>query len=77
MTATQRKVSVIVPTCDRPVYLREALSSIRALEGADFAFEFWFVITALSPKPDPWRMNSVQSTCILPLMAPPQLVTLD
>ena len=39
MTATQRKVSVIVPTCDRPVYLREALSSIRALEGADFAFE--------------------------------------
>jgi glycosyltransferase involved in cell wall biosynthesis len=38
MTA-QRKVSVIVPTCDRPVLLRQALASIRALEGPDLAFE--------------------------------------
>lgn len=39
MVATQRRVSVIVPTCNRPAFLREALSSIRALEGADLAFE--------------------------------------
>ena len=38
-TATQRKVSVIVPTCDRPALLREALASIRALEGPDLSFE--------------------------------------
>jgi len=34
-----RKVSVIVPAYDRPLLLREALASIRALEGADLAFE--------------------------------------
>ena len=38
-TVTQRKVSVIVPTCDRPALLREALASIRALEGSDLFFE--------------------------------------
>lgn len=37
MTAVQRKVSLIVPTCDRPALLREALASIRALEGADLS----------------------------------------
>jgi glycosyltransferase involved in cell wall biosynthesis len=35
----QRKVSVIVPTCDRPALLRQALASIRALEGPDLTFE--------------------------------------
>ena len=39
MAAVQRKVSVIVPTCDRPMLLREALASIRALEGHDLTFE--------------------------------------
>jgi len=40
MTApTQRRVSVIVPTCDRPALLRQALASIRALEGSDLTFE--------------------------------------
>jgi glycosyltransferase involved in cell wall biosynthesis len=39
MTGGQRKVSVIVPTCDRPALLRQALASIRALEGPDLTFE--------------------------------------
>ena len=39
MAAAQRKVSVIVPTYDRPALLREALTSIRALEGPDLTFE--------------------------------------
>ena len=39
MVAAQRKVSVIVPTCDRPALLRQALKSIRALEGPDLTFE--------------------------------------
>src|SRR5215467_16114485 len=34
-----RRVSVIVPTSDRPSTLREALASIRALEGPDLIFE--------------------------------------
>jgi len=34
-----RRVSVIVPTCDRPAMLREALASIRALQGPDLEFE--------------------------------------
>ncbi len=37
--ASQRIVSVIVPTCNRPVLLREALASIRALQGPDLTFE--------------------------------------
>ncbi len=35
----KRKVSVVVPTRDRPNLLREALASIRALEGDDLTFE--------------------------------------
>lgn len=34
-----RRISVVVPTRDRPAFLREALASIRALEGADYSFE--------------------------------------
>lgn len=34
-----RRVSVVVPTCDRPKSLRRALESIRALDGPDLAFE--------------------------------------
>ncbi|MEZ6030849.1 MAG: glycosyltransferase family 2 protein [Hyphomonadaceae bacterium] len=37
MRTTQ--VSVIVPTCDRPKYLRQALASIRALETGALKFE--------------------------------------
>jgi glycosyltransferase involved in cell wall biosynthesis len=37
--APKHKVSVIVPTCDRPALLRQALASIRALEGLDLTFE--------------------------------------
>ncbi|MES1204158.1 MAG: glycosyltransferase family A protein [Pseudomonadota bacterium] len=33
------RVSVIVPTADRPHFLRVALASIRALEGPDLSFE--------------------------------------
>lgn len=39
ITTVQHKVSVIVPTCDRPALLRQALASIRALEGPDLTFE--------------------------------------
>lgn len=35
----QRRVSVVVPTCNRAPLLREALASIRALEGPDLVFE--------------------------------------
>lgn len=34
-----RRISVIVPTYDRPVMFRQALASIRALEGHDVRFE--------------------------------------
>lgn len=34
-----RRVSVIVPTRDRPAMLRQALASIRAIEGPDVEFE--------------------------------------
>lgn len=34
-----RRVSVVVPTRDRPELLRQALASIRALEGPDLVFE--------------------------------------
>ena len=34
-----RTVSVVVPTRDRPQLLKEALASIRALEGPDLTFE--------------------------------------
>jgi glycosyltransferase involved in cell wall biosynthesis len=37
--AAPRLISVIVPTRDRPAMLRQALASIRALEGPDLAFE--------------------------------------
>lgn len=36
---TARRVSVVVPTRDRPTMLRQALASIRALEGEDLSFE--------------------------------------
>lgn len=38
-TASRRLISVVVPTRDRPDYLRQALASIRALETADVGFE--------------------------------------
>ncbi|MDP4005840.1 glycosyltransferase family A protein [Methylobacterium sp. NEAU K] len=38
-TARRPEVSVVVPTCNRASLLREALASIRALEGADLTFE--------------------------------------
>lgn len=37
--ATPTLVSVIVPTCDRPEMLAEALASIRAIEGPDIRFQ--------------------------------------
>ncbi len=36
---TRRLISVVVPTKDRPDTLRQAVASIRALEGEDFTFE--------------------------------------
>jgi glycosyltransferase involved in cell wall biosynthesis len=49
-TAAQRKVSVIVPTCDRPAFLREALTSIRAIEGSDLAFEILVADNGVVPE---------------------------
>jgi glycosyltransferase involved in cell wall biosynthesis len=49
-TATQRKVSVIVPTCDRPALLREALASIRRLEGSDLFFEILVGDNGIAPE---------------------------
>jgi glycosyltransferase involved in cell wall biosynthesis len=37
--AAPRRISVIVPTRERPAMLRQALASIRALEGDDLSFE--------------------------------------
>jgi glycosyltransferase involved in cell wall biosynthesis len=50
MTALPRKVSVVVPTCDRPVTLRQALASIRALEGPDLTFEILVGDNGSSPQ---------------------------
>jgi glycosyltransferase involved in cell wall biosynthesis len=36
---TARRVSVVVPTRDRPAMLRQALASVRAREGDDLSFE--------------------------------------
>jgi glycosyltransferase involved in cell wall biosynthesis len=47
---TQRKVSVIVPTCDRPALLRGALASIRALEGPDLIFEILVGDNGVAPE---------------------------
>jgi glycosyltransferase involved in cell wall biosynthesis len=38
-TEAPHRVSVIVPACDRPVLLRQALASIRAIEGIDLTCE--------------------------------------
>lgn len=45
-----RTVSVIVPTRDRPEYLREALTSIRALEGPDLQIEIILGDNGSSPR---------------------------
>jgi glycosyltransferase involved in cell wall biosynthesis len=50
MADPQRKVSVIVPTCNRPALLREALASIRALQGADLTFEILVGDNGLAPE---------------------------
>lgn len=39
LSGTPRRISVVVPTNNRPGTLRQALASIRAHEGADFEFE--------------------------------------
>src|SRR5688572_644757 len=39
LPASKRTVSVVVPTRDRPKFLRESLASIRALEADDLTFE--------------------------------------
>ncbi len=39
MPEAKNKVSVIVPTCDRPALLRQALASIRTIEGPDLICE--------------------------------------
>lgn len=38
-TREPTQISVVVPTCNRPALLREALASIRRLERGDFTFE--------------------------------------
>jgi glycosyltransferase involved in cell wall biosynthesis len=46
----QRRVSVVVPTCDRPTLLRAALTSIRALEGSDLSCEILVGDNGSSPE---------------------------
>ncbi len=48
--APRLTVSVVVPTCNRASLLREALASIRALEGPDLAFE---IIVGDNGRPGP------------------------
>lgn len=48
--AGPRFVSVVVPTLDRPAMLREALTSVRALEGPDLAFEIIVGDNGASPE---------------------------
>src|SRR5271166_425875 len=45
-----RRVSVVVPTCDRPTLLREALVSIRALQGPDLTFEILICDNGIAPE---------------------------
>lgn len=45
-----RRVSVVVPTRNRPDLLREALTSIRALEADDLAFEILVADNGSSPR---------------------------
>src|SRR5262245_30504448 len=45
-----RRVSVVVPTCDRPAMLREALASIRALEADDLKFEILVADNGAAPQ---------------------------
>ncbi|MEQ1708145.1 MAG: glycosyltransferase family A protein [Terricaulis sp.] len=44
------RVSVIVPTRDRPAFLRQALASIRAIEGPDLSFEILVGDNGSSPE---------------------------
>jgi glycosyltransferase involved in cell wall biosynthesis len=44
------RVSVVVPTRDRPAFLRQALESIRALEGPDLSFEILVGDNGSSPE---------------------------
>jgi glycosyltransferase involved in cell wall biosynthesis len=50
MALMNTRVSVIVPTRDRPVFLRQALSSIRALEGPELSFEILVGDNGASPE---------------------------
>lgn len=50
MTAAPRRISVVVPTCNRPALLREALASIRALEGPEYAFEILVGDNGIEPE---------------------------
>jgi glycosyltransferase involved in cell wall biosynthesis len=44
----KRRVSVVIPTRERPAMLRQALASIRALEGPDLEFEICLADNACS-----------------------------
>ena len=43
------RVSVIVPTCNRPVRLRDALASVRAVQGDDLDIEIVVVDNSQTP----------------------------
>jgi glycosyltransferase involved in cell wall biosynthesis len=45
-----RRISVVVPTCDRPELLRDALASIRAVENAELSFEILVGDNGSSPE---------------------------
>ena len=57
--APRPTVSVVVPTCNRASLLREALASIRALEGPDLTFE---IIVGDNGRPGPDHVHSSQAS---------------
>lgn len=50
MNDAARRVSVVVPTHNRPAFLREALASIRAIEGPDLTFEILVCDNGTAPE---------------------------
>jgi glycosyltransferase involved in cell wall biosynthesis len=50
MTQHPRRISVVVPTCNRPAFLRESLASIRSLEGALYSFEILVADNGSTPE---------------------------
>ena len=62
MSASPKRVSVIVPTRNRPLLLREALASIRKLEGSDLQFEIIVGDNGNAPSRELWPKSLERAT---------------